>query len=224
MHDFLKLHHNWDAFMGVQKERKITFVTEFEQREKEARSLFAAQYWYRSCLWMSLLSESSVSNTIPRYLYWSTEFTYWPPNFKTGVAVLLALLALNVIQTVLLQLKIIQLKKYCSWKNNFNPNVFVFLKRNRFLFFYKKNKDPILNCFHCIMQYHHFQNYIIMTCYTFYYIQIWGWRNVPHLCLIHFKVIRLGKNAQSKQRKPLPHKLCSFASSLCTCPAFSASI
>ena len=56
---------------------------------------------------MSLSSESSVSNTIPRYLYWSTEFTFWPPKDKTGVAVLLALLALNVIQTNLLQLKII---------------------------------------------------------------------------------------------------------------------
>ena len=30
--------------MGVQKERKRTFLTAFEQREKEARSLFAAQY------------------------------------------------------------------------------------------------------------------------------------------------------------------------------------
>jgi len=54
--------------MGVQKERKSTFLTTFEQREKEARSFFAAQYWYRSCLWMPLSSESSVSNKIPRYL------------------------------------------------------------------------------------------------------------------------------------------------------------
>jgi len=29
--------------MGVQKERKSTFLTAFEHREKEARSLFAAQ-------------------------------------------------------------------------------------------------------------------------------------------------------------------------------------
>jgi len=47
MHDFLKLHHNWDAYMGVQKERKSTFLTAFEQRQKEARSLFAAQYLKR---------------------------------------------------------------------------------------------------------------------------------------------------------------------------------
>jgi len=37
---------------------------------KEARSFFAAQYWYRSCLWLSLSSKSLVSNTIPRYFYW----------------------------------------------------------------------------------------------------------------------------------------------------------
>ena len=101
--------------MGVQKERKSTFLTAFEQREKEARSLFAAHYWYRSCLWMSLSSESSVSNKIPRYLYWSTDFAYWPPNFKTGVAVLFALLALNVLQTVLLQLKIIPCDSAYAW-------------------------------------------------------------------------------------------------------------
>jgi len=40
---------------------------------------------------------------------------------------------------------------------------------------------------------------------------------------IHSKVVRLSKNAHSKQKKPIPHKLCSFTSSLCTCPASSAS-
>jgi len=30
--------------MGVQTERKSTFLTAIEQREEEARSLFAAQY------------------------------------------------------------------------------------------------------------------------------------------------------------------------------------
>jgi len=34
MHDFLKFHHNCDAYMGVQKERKSTFLTAFEHREK----------------------------------------------------------------------------------------------------------------------------------------------------------------------------------------------
>ena len=62
---------------------------------KEARSLFAAQYWYRSCLWMSLSSMSSVSNTIPRCLYRSTDFTFWPPSVSNVVTAHFALLALK---------------------------------------------------------------------------------------------------------------------------------
>jgi len=50
MRDFLNFHHICDAYMGVQKEQKCTFLTTFERWEKEARSLFAAQYFYRSCL------------------------------------------------------------------------------------------------------------------------------------------------------------------------------
>jgi len=51
MHHFLKVHHNCDAYMGVQKERQSTILhLKFEHREKEARILFAAQYVYRSCL------------------------------------------------------------------------------------------------------------------------------------------------------------------------------
>ena len=118
LHDVEKLHRNYDAYMGVQKERKSTFLTEFKQREKEARSLFNAQYWYRNFLWMSLSSEGSVSNTIPRYLYWSTDFTYWQPNFINGVAVPFALLALNFIQTVLLQLKIILCDSAYAWQTS----------------------------------------------------------------------------------------------------------
>jgi len=68
MLDFLLFHHTWNALMGVHKERKSTFLTAFEHRQKEACSLFAAQYFYRSCLWMSLSSESSVFSTAPRCL------------------------------------------------------------------------------------------------------------------------------------------------------------
>jgi len=50
MHDFLKFHHNCDAYMGVQKERKSTWLIAFQPWEKEVRSLFTAQYFYRSCL------------------------------------------------------------------------------------------------------------------------------------------------------------------------------
>jgi len=61
VHDFLKLHHNCDVYMGVQKERKSrpTFFTACEHREKEAHNLFSAQCWYRSCLWIISLRESS---------------------------------------------------------------------------------------------------------------------------------------------------------------------
>ena len=34
MHNFLKLHHDCDAYMGVKKERKSIFLTAFEHREK----------------------------------------------------------------------------------------------------------------------------------------------------------------------------------------------
>jgi len=36
--------------MGVQNERKSTFLIALEHREKEAHILFAAKYFYRSCL------------------------------------------------------------------------------------------------------------------------------------------------------------------------------
>jgi len=60
MHDLLKLHHNCDAYMGVQKERKSSFLTAFEHREKAAHSLFAAQCWYRSCLYVFVIWELSI--------------------------------------------------------------------------------------------------------------------------------------------------------------------
>jgi len=46
-----------------------------------------------------------------------------------------------------------------------------FKKKQRFVLFFKENEKNILNCFYCIMQYHHFQNYTIITCYTYYGIQ-----------------------------------------------------
>jgi len=54
--------------MGVQKERKSTFLTAFEHREIEARSFFATQYFYPSCVWTSFSSESSVFSAAPWYL------------------------------------------------------------------------------------------------------------------------------------------------------------
>jgi len=46
------------------------------------------------------------------------------------------------------------------------------LKQHKILFFFqRKQKNPILNCFYSIMQYHYFHNYAITTSYTYYGIQ-----------------------------------------------------
>jgi len=57
------------------------------------------------------------------------------------------------------------------------------------------------------MQYHHFQNYTIITCYTYYGIQIRGIEMYlifvfAKCCWSHdSRVVRLGKHAHSKQGK-----------------------
>jgi len=68
-------------------------------------------------------------------------------------------------------------KKTFFFKKN-SPLVFLkthflgFLKRNKILLFLqRKQKRPILNCFYSIIQYYYFQNYTIITCYTYYGIQ-----------------------------------------------------
>jgi len=68
------------------------------------------------------------------------------------------------------------------------------------------------------MQYHYFQIYTIITCYTYYAIKIRGYRSVPHLCFCKVLVNSL------QSGKAFPHKLCSFISSLSACHASSASI
>jgi len=41
---------------------------------------------------------------------------------------------------------------------------------------------------------------------------------------IHSKVVKgFARMRTTNREKPLPHKLCSFTSSLCTCPASSTS-
>jgi len=45
----------------------------------------------------------------------------------------------------------------------------VFEKKQDFVLFSRKTeKKNILNCFYSIMQYHYFQNYTKITCYTYY--------------------------------------------------------
>ena len=49
----------WCIHGRAEGTKKYIF-TLFELWDKEVRSLSAAQYWYRSCLWLSLSSESSL--------------------------------------------------------------------------------------------------------------------------------------------------------------------
>ena len=118
------------------------------------------------------------------------------------------------------------------WKT-FSSSVFsirFFEKKQVFVLFSKKHKNPILNCFYCIMQHHHFQNHTIINCYSYYGILIWGVINIAHLCFrsilgqFTLKWQSLARMRTANREKPPPHKLCRFTSSLCTCPASSASI
>jgi len=56
------------------------------------------------------------------------------------------------------------------------PPVFLirfFLKKQVFIL-KKKTQKPRYELFYGNMHYHHFQNYTIITCYSYYGIQIWG--------------------------------------------------
>ena len=135
-------------------------------------------------------------------------------------------------------------KTRCFEKNN--PHVFL----NRIFCFFLKDtgfcsyplselfllhhaiytKSPFLNCFYCTMQYRHIQNCTIITCYTYYGIQIWGRRNVPHLCFRKVLLVNLLQTGKAWQEhaqqteKSHSDTNCSFTSSLCTCSASSTSI
>ena len=107
-----------------------------------------------------------------------------------------------------------------------------FFKETDFCYVLKKHKNPILNCFYCIMQYHYFQNYTIKTCCTHYGFQNWGQRNVSRIFVFAVLLVsslhhsggawqtRAQRTAKSHSRTN-PY---SFMSSLCACPVGSASI
>ena len=80
-----------------------------------------------------------------------------------------------------------------------------------------------LNCFHCIMQYHQFQNYTIIACDTYCLMafkfegkEIYRIFVFAKCCWsIHSKVATLGKNAHNKQNRShyhtkssVPHRIC----------------
>jgi len=73
-----------------------------------------------------------------------------------------------------------------------------------FVLFSKKHKNPILNCFYCIVQYHHLQNHTIINCDSYYGIIIWRERNIPHL---RFRsVVQFTLKWQSLARMPTANR------------------
>ena len=84
MHDFLKLHHNWDAYMVVQKERKSTFLTAYEQREKESRSFVCCTILISQLslnvfvIWeLSIQYNIQIFVSVNRFYVLTTQFLYW---------------------------------------------------------------------------------------------------------------------------------------------------
>jgi len=69
MHDFLKFHQNCDAYMGVQKERKSTFLTTFEHREEEAGSQLVCCTIFLSQLFLNV------------FVIWELSIQYNPQIF-----------------------------------------------------------------------------------------------------------------------------------------------
>jgi len=67
-------------------------------------------------------------------------------------------------------------KTHCFEKTthlfSFKRNFFAFFKKDTGFCSLKKTQNPLSEFFYCIMQYHHIQNYTIITCYTHYGIQI----------------------------------------------------
>jgi len=101
MHDFLKFHHNFYACIGVQKERKRTFLTAFEHREKRLAACLLHN------IFIAVVSECLCHPVqLPDIRIDQQILDFYHPCVSDGATVLYALLALNAIQTVLLQLKI----------------------------------------------------------------------------------------------------------------------
>jgi len=66
------------------------------------------------------------------------------------------------------------------------------------------------------MQYHHFENHTIITCYTYYGFESEGKKMYPIFVFakscwsIHSKVVRFAKHAHNKQRKATPTQTLPF--------------
>jgi len=101
MHDFLKFHHICDAYMGVQKERKRTFLTAFEHREKRLAACLP------HTIIMAVVSErrchlgAQYPVQLPDICIGYQILDFYHPSVSNGVTLLFALSA-YVRQTVLL--------------------------------------------------------------------------------------------------------------------------
>ena len=109
-------------------------------------------------------------------------------------------------------------------------NSFFGLFEKKQVFVLKKTQTPHYALFllhHAISPFLELHNNNLL--YQFWHLKL-RVKNVPHFCFrkccwsIHSKVVRLDKHTHSKQKKVTTTKLCSFTSSLCACPASSASI
>ena len=106
MHDFLKFHHNCDVYMGVQKKRKSTFLTAFEHREESLSACLLHN------IFIAVASEC-FCHLGAQYPVPALDFYH--SCFSNRVTVLFALLALHIIRTVLLQLKIFPCDSAQAW-------------------------------------------------------------------------------------------------------------
>ena len=101
---------------------------------------------------------------------------------------------------------------------------FGFFEKKDFVLFSNKTEINILNCCYSIMQYRYFQNYAIATCYTYYDIQNWGERNVSHPCFCNVLLVSSHLSGKAWQAwAQQTNKIHSAVSTLCACPASSAS-
>jgi len=70
MHDFLQFHRNCDAYMGVRKERKSTFLTAFKHWEKRLAACLLHNIFIAVVSECLCLMGAQYPVHAPRYLWW----------------------------------------------------------------------------------------------------------------------------------------------------------
>jgi len=99
-------------------------------------------------------------------------------------------------------------------KTTTHVSICFFEKKQIFVLFSKKKQKSILNCFHCIVQYHQFQNYTIITCYSLRIMAFKSEGKEMYPIFVFTKccwsMVRLGMKAHSNQRKATPTQTLQF--------------